>query len=87
MCIIKKYYLTIYSRKRILSCVSDTEELNCLPAITRYNLLKSNIRAADLLIKLFWFNLPSTEFEIMQGEADSAQWQVGVGNYSPNKEE
>ena len=64
-----------FCRKRILSCVSDTEELSA--AATWYNLIKSTIRAADLLIKLFWFNLPSTQFKITQGEAYSAQWKAG----------
>ena len=65
-------------RKRILHCVSDTEEFESLPAVTRYNLLKNNLRVAELLIKIFWFNSPSPiqEADLIQGADDAVQWQV-----------
>ena len=65
-------------RKRILPCVSDTEEFESLPAVTRYNLLKNNLRVAELLIKIFWFNSPSPiqEADLIQGADDAVQWQV-----------
>lgn len=70
--------LFILLRRRILTCLTATDELASLSASTRFGLLKQNLRLADLIIKLFWFNIHSVEeqYRLFQGELDQQQWKV-----------
>ena len=67
-------------RRRILTCLTATDELSSLSATSQFGLLKQNLRLADFIIKLFWFNLPTVEeqYRMFQGELDRQQWMVMI---------
>ena len=64
-------------KKRIITAVTGSEEMKILPTSTVNYLLQKNIRASDLLLKLYLFNADPTEaLKLYRGLLDEQIFQV-----------
>ena len=74
-----KYDANVYCRKRLLSSICSTEEMQALSTSSRYNLLKRNLVVTELFTNIAAVNFMKNEelmMEFVLGESDLLQWKV-----------